>query len=124
MEAEKTKLDLWVPKQVVDLWTMSDAYMEKYVGSIQYYLLEEMRSLLESIIMEVEFAEEYKSWDDYKAWLVKAGALNSGPIADIAIKGLRDEKDLEHGQKLLEKGIDSKKLNEAKTILEKCLEEV
>ena len=111
METEKTKLDLWVPKQVVDLWTMSDAYMEKHIGSIQYYLLEEMRSLLESVISEVEIAEEFKTWEDYKAWL---GEKN--------ITWGRSEKELKHGQELLKKGIDSKKLDQIITLLEKCKE--
>ncbi len=119
MKIEKKTVDLWVPKQIADLWAIEG--VAESCGSFEWGFLDVLRAAVEGMKDEVSFAETYKTYDEYLAVLNKT-KFSSHEIEDF-LGWAKSDKRLEKGKQLLSKGVNKRKLNQAKAILQKCLEE-
>jgi len=115
--------DLWVPKEVADLWIQGGKLIIDYGGNYQYNLLDNLRSSVVDILMDpVNLAEKYSSYKAYRADLEKTATDLSKQKIDEIVQCAKGDKRLEVGRKMLKKGITTEKLNQVKALLEECLE--
>ncbi|MCJ7632592.1 hypothetical protein MUP77_09405 [Candidatus Bathyarchaeota archaeon] len=119
MSEEKKLLEIWVPKQVFELWNI-DAVASN-CGSFEHLLLDILSANLEALKEIAGFAEEYGSYTDYAEDLRGHRTLNDKEIEDVILCA-KQERRLEDGRKLLAEGVDAKKLDEAQKTLKKCLD--
>ncbi|MCJ7770118.1 hypothetical protein MUP37_00920 [Candidatus Bathyarchaeota archaeon] len=109
-----------VPAQIFDLRNIG-AVGNNY-GSFEHLLLDILHVNIEALKEIASFAEQYRSYNEYAAYLRGRGALASKEIDDV-VQRAREEKKLEEGRQLLEERVDSQKLDAAQAILEKFLKE-
>lgn len=93
LEKKRKMLQLWIPGEVADIWAQGGNAVEEHCGDYQCLLLDVLRSVInDQLIVEVEFAEAYKSYEGYRVYLEETATALSKSEIDDRVKWVRERR--------------------------------